>query len=104
MNQVGMNAKYIKEYDPSMNIAVVTNCDIPGSVAYYLDVIVPVHNQDVMNTTLKQWRTRMLYNAYLPFNYSYIIDSHVFPCDKKAVREVLSLFANPMSISPFPIE
>lgn len=35
----------------------------------------------------------MLYNAYLPFNYSFIIDSHVFPCDSTAPREIFELFS-----------
>lgn len=39
----------------------------------------------------KQWRTRVLYNAFPPFKYNYVIDTHVFPCDSKAVGE---LFAN----------
>lgn len=92
MQQVGVNAKSIKNKDPNTNIALMTNCNVPLSVASFLDVIVPIHNADVMNTTQKQWRTRMLYNAYLPFNYSFIIDSHVFPCDKTAAHDILSLF------------
>ena len=93
MKEVGFNAEVIKQADNNTNIALITNCDIPLSVAQYLDVIVPIHNDDVMITDEKQWRTRMLYNACLPFNYSFIIDSHVFPCDKDAPREILQLFA-----------
>lgn len=70
----------------------MTNCNVPLSVASFLDVIVPIHNEDVMNTTDKQWRTRVLCNAYLPFNYSFIIDSHVFPCDKTAAHDLFVLF------------
>lgn len=41
----------------------------------------------------KQWNTRMLYNAYLPFNYSYVLDSHVFPCHKDSYSLLFSLFS-----------
>lgn len=43
--------------------------------------------------TSKQWQTRLLYNAYLPFNYSFIIDSHVFPCDSLALSDLFTEFA-----------
>ena len=92
MDQVKINARFIKDTDPSISIALMTNCDIPVETVQYLDVIGPIHNNDVMKTSAKQWRTRMLYNAYLPFYYSYIIDSHIFPCDNKAPREILDLF------------
>ena len=73
MSEVYNNARIIKETDNQVNIALITNCDIPILLEQYLDVIVPIHNDDVMKTNKKQWRTRMLYNAYLPFNYSFII-------------------------------
>lgn len=47
---------------------------------------------DIVNTTKKQWQTRLLYNAYLPFNYSFIIDSHVYPCDSLAIPEIFDQF------------
>ena len=92
MDQVKINARFIKETDHSINIALMTNCDIPVETAQYLDIIGPIHNNDVVKTNAKQWRTRMLYNAYLPFNYSFIIDSHIFPCDKRAPRDILEQF------------
>lgn len=92
MNQVGYNSKIIENLDPTISTTLVTNCNIPVAVSQYLNIIVPIHMKDVVNTTQKQWRTRMLYNAYLPYNYSFIIDSHVFPCDAKAPREILDLF------------
>lgn len=92
MSQVGKNAKAIKDLDKSINITLLTNCDVPVSVGKYLDIIIPIHATDVMNTTKKQWQTRMLYNAYLPYYYSFIIDSHVYPCDAKAPSEILKEF------------
>ena len=53
----------------------------------------PVHKNDLANTTAKQWNTRMLYNGYLPFNYSFILDSHVFPCYKDSYSRIFSLFS-----------
>ena len=90
MTQVEGNAQFIKKKDPSVgstsfgnmqaNIALITNCNVPLSTAQYLSVIVPVAPEDVVDTSEKQWLTRVLYNAYLPFNYSFILDTHVFPC------------------------
>lgn len=40
-----------------------------------------------------RWQTRVLYNAYLPFNYSFIIDTHVFPCYNDSYSKLFSLFA-----------
>ena len=55
-------------------------------------MIVPVAPEDVVNTSEKQWLTRVLYNAYLPFNYSYILDTHVFPCYNDSYSRIFSLF------------
>lgn len=92
LKQVRYNSKVIKQMDSTANIALVTNCNITVSLAQYLSVVVPIHSYDLVNTTEKQWRTRVLYNAYLPFHYSFIIDSHVFPCDKLAIQQLLTLF------------
>ena len=92
MSQVLSNGRYIKQLTPTATIALVTNCDIPYDVARYIDVIVPIHNNDVLNTRSKEWTIRVLYNAYLPFNYSFIIDTHVFPCDKNAYDQILDGF------------
>ena len=101
MTQVEYNAQFIKK-DPSVvstsfgnmqaNIALITNCNVPLSTAQYLSVIVPVAPEDVVDTSEKQWLTRVLYNAYLPFNYSYILDTHVFPCYNDSYSRIFSLF------------
>ena len=90
--EVEKNSAAVKAKDPKANIAVVTNCDIPATTAELIDVIVPVHNYDVVKTNEKQWMTRVLYNAFLPFNYSFIIDTHVFPCDNKSYSDIFDLF------------
>lgn len=36
--------------------------------------------------------TRVLYNAYLPFSYSFILDTHVFPCHANSYSKLFSLF------------
>lgn len=66
---------------------------MPLNVARALSVIVPVHEKDLVSMWEKQWNTRMLYNAYLPFNYSYVLDSHVFPCHKDSYSLLFSLFS-----------
>ena len=55
-------------------------------------MIVPVAPEDVVDTSEKQWLTRVLYNAYLPFNYSFILDTHVFPCYNESYSRIFSLF------------
>ena len=92
LKEVERNSASVKLSDPNAKIAVITNCDIPASTAKLIDVIVPVHNNDIVNTNEKQWQTRMLYNAYLPFNYSFITDTHVFPCDNKAYADIFDQF------------
>lgn len=72
---------------------MITNCDVPLAIAQLITIIVPVASSDVLNTPSKQWQTRMLYNAYLPFNYSYILDTHVFPCYNDSYSKVFSLFS-----------
>lgn len=92
INEIRRNAEYIKNYEPSISFTLVTDCSIPVSVARYIDIIIPIHKEDIFPGYVKQWMTRILYNAYLPYNYSFIIDSHVFPCDKKAPKEIFTLF------------
>lgn len=41
----------------------------------------------------KQWLTRVLYNAYLPFQYNFILDTHVFPCYNDSYSRLFSLFS-----------
>lgn len=58
----------------------------------YVDVIYPIDESDIPSTSKKQWYTRVLYNAYPPFRLNFILDTHVFPCDKTAVRELFRRF------------
>ena len=55
-------------------------------------MIVPVHHNDVVRRKKKQWYTRVLYNAYLPFHYSFILDTHVFPCYNTSYSEIFERF------------
>ena len=55
-------------------------------------MIVPIAPEDVLDIAEKQWLTRVLYNAYLPFRYSYILDTHVFPCYNDSYSKIFSLF------------
>ena len=93
MPEVYVNALSILEKDPSAHIALVTNCDVPVQTAALLTVIVPVHPRDTVPSN-RQWYTRMVYNAYLPFRLSFIIDTHVFPCDAFSYRDIFALFRN----------
>ena len=34
----------------------------------------------------------MLYNAYPPFRLNFVLDTHVWPCDQLAVKELFDLF------------
>ena len=56
----------------------------------YIDVVYRIHHDDVPPGT--QWRTRVLYNAYPPFRLNFVLDTHVFPCDKLAVKELFDQF------------
>ena len=60
MYQVLSNSRIIKQKTPNASIALITNCDIPYEIAKYLDVIVPIHNRDVLNRGEKEWTTRVL--------------------------------------------
>ena len=40
----------------------------------------------------QQWLTHVLYNAYLPFNYSFITDTHVFLCDDRSYLDIIDLY------------
>ena len=92
LKEVERNSAGVKAKDPNAKIAVVTNCDILASTANLIDVIIPIHSADVVKTDQKQWLTRVLYNAYLPFNYSFITDTHVYPCDNKSYSDIFDLF------------
>ena len=56
----------------------------------YIDVVYRIHHDDVPPG--RQWRTRVLYNAYPPFRLNFVLDTHVFPCDKLAVKELFDQF------------
>ena len=40
----------------------------------------------------RQWYTRVLYNSHLPFNYSFILDTHVFPCFNTSYQYLFEQF------------
>ena len=92
LKEVERNSAAVKAKDPNAKIAVATNCDILASTANLIDVIIPIHSADVVKTDQKQWLTRVLYNAYLPFNYSFITDTHVYPCDNKSYSDIFDQF------------
>lgn len=60
-------------------------------IAQKLSIIIPIHNADIIRGP-KQWYTRVLYNAYSPFNYTLMLDAHVFPCYNTSYREIFRLF------------
>lgn len=65
------------------------------STARYLTVVIPIAQEDVFQTSKKfkqQFLTRVLYNAYLPFEYSFILDTHVYPCYNDSYSKIFSLF------------
>ena len=70
----------------------MTNCNVPYSVAQFLTVIVPISLRDVPKQVNFRWQTRVLYNAYLPFHYNFILDTHVFPCHNDSYSKLFSLF------------
>ena len=55
-----------------------------------VDVIYKVHPLD--DFPGRQWYTRVLYNAYPPFRLNFVLDTHVFPCDKLAIKELFNRF------------
>ena len=69
----------------------MTNCDVALPIASKLSVIVPIHDDDLIKGQ-RQWYTRVLYNAYSPFNYSFILDTHVFPCYNTSYSELFRRF------------
>lgn len=92
IKEVERNSAAVKAKDSQAKIALITNCDVPSTTAKYIDIIVPIHSTDVIKTAKKQWLTRVLYNAYLPFNYSFITDTHVYPCDNKSYYDIFDLY------------
>ena len=55
-----------------------------------MDVVYRIHNSDIFSQNV--WYTRVLYNAYPPFRLNFVLDTHVFPCDQLAVKELFDLF------------
>ena len=68
----------------------MTNCEVPSELEQYIDVIYRIHDDDIPPG--RQWKTRVLYNAYPPFRLNFVLDTHVFPCDKLAVKELFERF------------
>ena len=68
----------------------MTNCPVSTEEEKAFDVIYRIDESDV--PPIRQWYTRILYNAYPPFRLNFVVDTHVFPCDRDAVRELFELF------------
>ena len=64
----------------------MTNCQVPLELEGYVDVIYYIHASDVYPGS--QWYTRVLYNAYPPFRLNFVLDTHVWPCDQLAAKEL----------------
>ena len=102
MREAAETTKYIKQLSPSVasslsphsqtKVAVITNLNVPPDFFSIVDVVYRIHPRDLGGRCGKQWATRMLYNAYPPFNVSFAIDSHVAPCNAAAPNEILDLF------------
>ena len=92
-NEVHHTCEVIRSMEPRAHIALVTNCNLPVRTAALLDVLIPVHSSDLVPLP-KQWYTRVLYNAYLPFELSFVLDTHVFPCSPLAYAQTFALFRN----------
>ena len=60
------------------------------TVKQTVDVIYQIDDADVFPGS--QWFTRMLYNAYPPFRLNFVLDTHVWPCDSMAVKELFEKF------------
>ena len=73
-------------------MAIVTNLEASKELLDTVDVLYIINEKDYDSRCGKQWRTRALYNAYPPFNISFVIDAQVYPCDAEAPNEVLRLF------------
>lgn len=102
MKEATQTANHIKQLSPSVSpspsphpqtkVAIISNLNIPRELLDVVDVVYKMDPRDLGGRCGKQWATRMLYNAYPPFNVSFAIDTHVAPCDAAAPNEVLSLF------------
>ena len=57
-----------------------------------LDVVVPIHPNDVMHINKVQFQTRVLYNADPPFNVSLVMDAHVLFCNNDDLETAFNLF------------
>lgn len=68
----------------------MTNYPISYQFRHVIDILYPIHEKDVFQG--RQWKTRVLYNAYPPFALNFVIDTHIFPCDKYAMSELFERF------------
>ncbi|KAK8828881.1 hypothetical protein WA538_000884 [Blastocystis sp. DL] len=73
-------------------VAIVTNLEAPQKLLDTVDILYQINEKDEDRHCGKQWRTRALYNAYPPFNISFVVDAQVYPCDAAAPNEILDLF------------
>lgn len=60
-------------------------------MAQRLTILIPIHDGDLIKGK-KQWYTRLLYNAYTPFAYTLVLDTHVYPCYNTSYSEIFRLF------------
>ena len=70
----------------------MTNCDLKLELFRLLDVVVPVHPNDILRTTSSQFLTRVLYNMEPPFTVSLVMDAHVLFCSPQDAEEAFDLF------------
>lgn len=76
-----------------MSIALVTNCHLPRELFRMVDVVVPIAPEDLIPFSgQNQFTTRMIYNAFPPFETSLVLDTHTNWCAGGDPEEAFSLF------------
>lgn len=71
---------------------MASNCDLSPTIFRNVDIIIPIHPDDLIPSNSSQFTTRSIYNMVSPFEYSLIMDSHVIVCHKADVEEVFREF------------
>ena len=76
-----------------MSIALVTNCHLPRELFRMVDVVVPIAPEDLIPFSgQNQFTTRMIYNAFPPFQTSLVLDTHTNWCSGGDPEEAFALF------------
>ena len=76
-----------------MSIALVTNCHLPRELFRMVDVVVPIAPEDLIPFSgQNQFTTRMIYNAFPPFQTSLVLDTHTNWCAGGDPEEAFALF------------